>query len=100
LYLFFTAGAAVWTIYALRKHDPKNSILLDRTTEGKIFKYSVYFLSGVLFVSTLMKYSNFRRKYVERIVYNTEKEEFTFTKRNFFGLKYNYVASRFKILYT
>ena len=33
-------------------------------------------------------------------MYNTEDEKFTFTKRNFFGIKYNIEASRFKIMYT
>ena len=51
-------------------------------------------------LSAFSKHGSYRNKYVEKIIYNTEKEEFTFTKRNFLGFKYNYIASRFKILYT
>ncbi len=32
IYMLFTVGAAIWSLYALRKYDPKNGILLDRTT--------------------------------------------------------------------
>jgi hypothetical protein len=31
-YLLLTVSAGVWSIYALRKHDPKNGVLIDRTT--------------------------------------------------------------------
>lgn len=62
--MLFTVGAAVWSVQALREFDPKNAVMLDRTTMGKIYKGVVYFLSAVLFLVTMNRYSDFRRRYV------------------------------------
>ena len=95
-----TVGAVVWSFYAIRKYDPKNGVLLDRTTEGKIVKYSLYLIMAITFVLAWSRYLNYTKRYVEKIVYNTEKEEFTFVQRTAWGFREQYIASRFKILYT
>jgi len=32
LYILASAAAAIWSLYALKRYDPKNGVLLDRTT--------------------------------------------------------------------
>ena len=100
LYMLLSLGAAYWSIQAFRNNDPKNGVLIDRTTFGRIAKYTVYSIIVILSLVVLFRYKNYVDKYVEKIVYNTEREEFTFVKRSLFGFRYNYIASRFKILYT
>lgn len=62
--MLFTVGAGVWSVQALREYDPKNAVMLDRTTLGKIYKVVIYSLSAILFVVTMNRYSDFRRRYV------------------------------------
>lgn len=72
--MWLSLGAAFWSFQALRDYDPKNGVLLDRTTIGKIFKYTMYTVISILAMISLFRYRNFMNKYVEKIVYNTEKE--------------------------
>ena len=71
LYLILTVGAALWSINMLRKLDSKNDVLLDRTTMGKIIKYSVVSMAVLLFFTSVVRYKKFCTKYVEKVVYNT-----------------------------
>jgi hypothetical protein len=72
-YLLASIGASLWSIWALRRHDPKDAVLLDHTTMGKVFKGVVYILCAVLAMVTLSRYNNFTRRYIEKIVYNTQR---------------------------
>lgn len=73
LYIVASLGAAYWSVQAFRNHDPKNGILLDKTTVGKITKYTIYTLIFILSLVVLVRYKSFVDKYVETVVYNTEK---------------------------
>ena len=57
----------------LRKINPKNDVLLDRTTMGKVMKYSVVSMAVLLFCINVVRYKKFCTKYVEKVVYNTER---------------------------
>ena len=61
----------MWSINMLRKIDQKNDVLLDRTTMGKIIKYSVVSMAVLLFLTSVVRYKKFCTKYVEKVVYNT-----------------------------
>ena len=69
-----SVGAVMWGFYALREYDPKNGVLLDRTTEGKVVKYTMHGVAFVMFCVVCSRYLNFMKRYVERVMYNTERE--------------------------
>lgn len=73
LYIWLSLAASYWSIQAFRDYNPKNGVLLDRTTMGKIAKYTIYTCIGLMSIVSIFKYHNFRTKYVETIIYNTER---------------------------
>ena len=74
--------------------------LLEETDEGKQFRTFMNCVVGILVLGCISKHISFVKSYVERIIYDTKKQDFTFTKRNIFGLKRQRIISRYKILYT
>ena len=100
VYMVLTVGTSLWGIDLLIQADPRNKILLEKTFYGKIYKALVYIMCTFLLAVAWGKQMAFRKRYVERIVYDTMKEEFTFTKRKFWGFKYQSTCSRYKLLYT
>ena len=92
--------ACYWAYNAFIQDDPSNRVLMERTTMGKAFYYSMVGLSLLLLVRSTWRHATFTSRHVERVVYDTEKEEFTFVKRSFLGRERAKTFSRFKIMYT
>jgi hypothetical protein len=88
IYMLLSVGAALWGIDLLIQADPRNKVLLEKTYYGKVYKFVIYLLCGYLILVAWGKQMAFRKKYVEKIIYDTMKEEFTMTKRSFWGFKH------------
>jgi hypothetical protein len=100
VYMLLTVGLALWGIDLLVQADPRNKVLLEKTFYGKIYRWTIYLLCVVLFFRAWGRHMSFKKRFVDKIVYDTQKEEFTLTKRNFWGVKKDYLVSRYKLLYT
>ena len=53
-----------------------------------------------LFATLLVKYRRIQRSTVEKIVFNTETSEFVFTRRSWWGGKYEQRIPKEKLMYT
>ena len=73
---------------------------MNETEEGKKFKFFMNCVVVLLILRGISRHVLFTKSYVERILYDTKKEDFTFYKRNIFGAKKERIVSRYKILYT
>lgn len=87
IYMLLTVGTSLWGIDLLVQADPRNKVLLEKTFYGKLYRFAIYFLCTGLFLVAWGKHMSFRKRYVEKIIYDTRKEEFTLTKRNFWGVR-------------
>lgn len=99
-YALLSVGLALWGIDLLIQDDPRNKVLLEKTFYGKLYRWTIYTLSVFLFIRSWGNHMAFKRRFVDRMVYDTQKEEFIITKRNFWGFKRDQRVSRFKLLYT
>jgi hypothetical protein len=100
LFNIFYFALTVWFFYSLGEKDPKNKVLFERTTAGKIIKNFLYAIAFWFILTGFWRYLKFQRRFVQKIVYDTKTENFLLTKRGFFGSKYEKEISRFKIVYT
>lgn len=56
--------------------------------------------TGLVILIRMQLYRKFQRNFVEKIVYNTQRQEFTFTMRNIVAKKYPKVVHKNALIYT
>lgn len=95
IYMMLSVAASLWALDLLVQIDPKNKVILEKTFYGKLFKWGTYFLCTTLFLTAIFKHVHFRRRFVEKMVYNTQTEEFMVVRRSFWGGKFQYPVSRY-----
>jgi hypothetical protein len=88
LYLGLSIYAAIYAFEMLVQVDPKNKVLLEKTFYGKLYKTVIYAGCVWIFLRTLLNHHAFYKKYVEKIIYDTKKEEFIMQRRAFFGYRF------------
>ena len=79
--------------------DPETKSFFKKLGTVKSIDGLSTFYAQLIFQS-LGRHIAFKKRFVDKIVYDTKKEEFTLAKRNFWGVKKDYHVSRLKLLYT
>ncbi len=85
LFNVFFFGVTVWFLNAFASSDPKNKVILERTSAGKTIKVLFYGFAGWFLLVGFYRYLKFQRRFVQKIIYDTKSENFILTKRGFFG---------------
>lgn len=88
------------SIYKAAASNDKMKLILEKTTEGRILIIGMQLICAFLIFKVLSRHLGMSKRFVEKIVYHTETENFTFVKRRPWGTRYNEEISRYKILYT
>jgi hypothetical protein len=73
IYMLLTVGTSIWGIDLLIQADPRNKVLLEKTFYGKVYKFVIYLLCTTLFLVAWGKHMAFKKRYVEKIIYDTQK---------------------------
>jgi hypothetical protein len=88
----FIVGAASWVLYlVLTKHE--------KYDKKPFMKWSMIVVCVATYIMRLKHYRDFQKTHVERIVYNTVSQQFTFTRRRVIGVKYMEVLHKNELLY-
>lgn len=74
LYMMLSVSATFWIFDLMVEADPRNKVILEKTFYGKLLRGVTYFLATTLFFTALSRHLKFRRRFVEKLIYNTEKE--------------------------
>jgi cell division protein FtsW (lipid II flippase) len=85
LFNIFFFGLTVWFFKSYADSDPKNKVILERTTAGKGMQYILYGFAGWFLLVGFYRYLRFQRRFVQKIIYDTKSDNFILTKRGFFG---------------
>jgi hypothetical protein len=102
LVLGFIAGGSLF-FYLVEKSKMKNlniKVELDYTPPGKFVQNCLRCAFVVSLYAILVKYRRVQRLTIEKIVYDTEKEQFEFYKRNWYGSVSKQLVSKDKLMYT
>jgi hypothetical protein len=63
---------ALYLLYDNLKIIPKFKLYIKKTAEGQIFLYSILAMCGWLLLRTIFRHLRVTKRYVEKIVYNTQ----------------------------
>lgn len=69
--IFFFA-LTVWFFKSVSDIDPKNKVLLERTTAGKTLRGIMYGFAAWFLIAGLYRYLKFQRRFVQSIIYDTK----------------------------
>lgn len=99
-YFGFMCFGAKFSLNLFIKSDPRLLVMFTQMPGHETFNFLVNAFISIILLRLALKFARMKIRYIEKIVFDTQTDNFIFTRRTFYGKKYEEVVSRYKILYT